>query len=220
MMEKLCVVIPMKSPERSKQRLAAHLPAEQRKQLALMLFENTLAFFKQYFPKLDVLVISESCDVLQQAKSYGAMTLFEAGAEGLNDALERACQWVTSAGYRSQMIVPGDIAMLDPKEIQQLLDGTKEHQVVIAVAKDGGTNALLTSPPDAIGFHYGKESARHHQEAARQQMLSCSCLHLVHLSLDIDQSDDLKKAALAQPNVFTFKMQETNEIDIEERQYA
>ncbi|MBJ7537311.1 2-phospho-L-lactate guanylyltransferase [Marinomonas transparens] len=200
--DKLCVVIPMKSPQRAKQRLANRLSDSGREKLALSLFDNTLAFFQQHFPMLDVLVVSESLDVLNLAQSYQTNTLFDDGAKGLNGALDFACDWVTKSGYDSQLIVPSDIAVLDPEEINLLIHAAQKAQVVIAVAKDGGTNALLTSPPDAIDFEYGKNSAAAHKHHARSKQLICRSVHFTNLALDIDHSEDLEAAVLRQPERF------------------
>ncbi|WP_417528164.1 2-phospho-L-lactate guanylyltransferase [Marinomonas shanghaiensis] len=200
--DKLCVVIPMKSPKRSKQRLVGSLSDAARESLSLTLFENTLAFFQRHFPMLDVLVVSESLDVLAIAQTYEANTLFDDGGNGLNGALDFACDWVKKSGYDSQLIVPSDIAVLDPKEITTLMTAIHDAQVVIAVAKDGGTNALLTSPPDAIQFEYGCDSAAVHQANALNNRLACRSLHLSNLALDIDQSEDLQVAVIRQPERF------------------
>ena len=200
--DKLCVVIPMKSPQRSKQRLANSMSNEARESLSLNLFHNTLAFFREHFPMLDVLVVSESLDVLGLAQSYEANTLFDDGEKGLNGALAFACDWVKQSGYDSQLIIPGDIAVLNPEEISQLIDAAKDTQVVIAVAKDGGTNALLTSPPDAINFEYGSNSAIAHKNNANAKQLDSQSLHFTNLALDIDHSDDLKKAVMQAPKKF------------------
>jgi 2-phospho-L-lactate guanylyltransferase len=202
LMDKLCVVIPMKSPQRSKQRLAGSLSDASRESLSLNLFQNTLNFFQQNFPMLDVLVVSESLEVLGLAQSYEANTLFDDGMNGLNGALRFACDWVKQSGYDSQLIIPGDIAVLDPKEILELIDAAQDTEVVIAVAKDGGTNALLTSPPDAIDFEYGKASASAHESNAANKKLICRSLHFTNLALDIDHSEDLHTAVVQQPERF------------------
>lgn len=200
--DKLCVVIPMKSPKRSKQRLVGSLSDTARESLSLTLFENTLVFFQRHFPMLDVLVVSESLDVLALAQTYEANTLFDDGENGLNGALDFACDWVKKTGYDSMLIVPSDIAMLDPAEFVALMSAANDASVVIAVAKDGGTNALLTSPPDAIQFEYGCDSASAHQANALNNRLACRSLHLRNLALDIDQGDDLNVAVTRQPERF------------------
>jgi 2-phospho-L-lactate guanylyltransferase len=202
LIDKLCVVIPMKAPKRSKQRLVGSLSDAARESLSLTLFENTLAFFQRHFPMLDVLVVSESLDVLAIAQTYEANTLFDDGGNGLNGALDFACDWVKQTGYDSMLIVPSDIAMLDPAEFVALMLAAKDACVVIAVAKDGGTNALLTSPPDAIQFAYGCDSAEVHQANALNNRLACRSFHLSNLALDIDQSEDLQVAVIRQPERF------------------
>ena len=219
LMDKLCVVIPMKSPQRSKQRLASSLSDASRESLSLNLFRNTLDFFQQHFPMLDVLVVSESLEVLTLAQSYEANTLFDDGANGLNGALRFACDWVKQSGYDSQLIIPGDIAVLDPTEIVTLIDAAQESQVVIAVAKDGGTNALLTSPPDAIDFEYGKASASAHKANAINKHLKYHCLHFTNLALDIDHSEDLQTALIQEPERFK-AWQECFISPIKEHRYA
>ncbi len=202
MLKKLCVVIPMKAPQRAKQRLASYLSDFSRKKLALDLFESTLVFFNREFASLDVLVVSDFGEILTLAKQYGAFCLFDEGDTGLNGALNSACRWVTAFGYLHQLIIPGDIAWLDSREIYTLLMAACDSDVVIVEAKDGGTNALLTTPPNAIAFRYGVRSALSHHQQAVQQALSCCFLQLPHLSLDIDQSDDLELAILQQPKRF------------------
>ena len=224
LIDKLCVVIPMKSPKRSKQRLVGSLPDAARESLSLTLFENTLAFFQRHFPMLDVLVVSESLEVLSIAQSYEANTLFDDGEKGLNSALDFACDWVKQSGYDSQLIVPSDIAALDPEEIIALMKAAHDAPVVIAVAKDGGTNALLTSPPDAIHFEYGCDSASAHKANAMNNRLVCRSLHLANLALDIDHSEDLQVAVIRQPERFKAWRDSgplfINKSHIKERHYA
>jgi 2-phospho-L-lactate guanylyltransferase len=219
LIDKLCVVIPMKSPTRSKQRLVGSLSDSSRESLSLTLFQNTLAFFKRHFPMLDVLVVSESLDVLSLAQSYETNTLFDDGSKGLNGALDFACDWVKQSGYDSQLIVPSDIAVLDYQEITSLIAAINEAQVVIAVAKDGGTNALLTSPPDAIDFQYGYESASAHKANALNNRLVCRSLHFDNLALDIYHSEDLQMAVIRQPKRFK-AWKEPSLLPTKEHQYA
>lgn len=199
-MNKLCIVIPMKSPSRSKQRLASCLLDQERETLAIGLFTNTLAFFHYHFPELPVLVVSESEYVLKLAENYGALTLFDSGVDGLNGALTSATNWIMNAGFTRQLIIPSDIALLERSEINTLLRAANVNQVVIARAKDGGTNALLLSPPNVIPFSYGQDSANLHEQKAKDKDCACSMLHLENFSLDIDNQRDLYQAAKYQPH--------------------
>lgn len=202
-MNKLCVVIPMKSPVRSKQRLANFLLDDERRSLATALFIDTLAFFHDHFPDTHVLVVSESKHILKLANSFGAHSLFDDGFGGLNKALESATQWVKKSGFNHQLIIPGDIALLELSEINEILSASDSADVVLAVAKDGGTNALLTSPPDAVSYSYGENSAALHAQSAIKNNRTCVCLELEHIALDIDLKEDLYQAAKQQPARFS-----------------
>jgi hypothetical protein len=63
---------------------------------------------------------------------------------------------------------------------------------VIAESADGGTNALLLSPPDAIPFGFGPRSAAIHEAAARTTGLTAKRLRLPFLSRDLDTPSDLR----------------------------
>ncbi|MBY4677012.1 2-phospho-L-lactate guanylyltransferase [Marinobacterium arenosum] len=187
------IVIPMKDPAAAKQRLSQALDDRQRSRLALELFEETLYFFSNHFPQLHLLVVTDSRRIRDIADRFGHRVLLEPAADGLNSAIERATDWSLRHQFRQQLVVPADIAELDAGEIRQLLaslDG--QRGVVIAEAKDLGTNALLCAPPDAIPFRFGRHSARAHQRQALKAGLPCRRLRLARLSQDIDQPQDLR----------------------------
>mgnify|MGYP000433104431 CR=1 FL=1 len=188
----LNVVIPMKDPADAKQRLSDALSDDQRSQLALELFEDTLHFFSSYFPHLHVLVVTASPRIRDITDRFGHSVLLEPNAAGLNTAIQRATDWSLRYQYQQQLVIPADIAELDADEIQQLLASLTDYPaVVLAEAKDQGTNALLCSPPDAIPFRFGQRSAQRHQQEAQKRAIHCRRLSLTQLSQDIDQPQDL-----------------------------
>jgi hypothetical protein len=71
--------------------------------------------------------------------------------------------------------------------------------VIIAPAHDGGTNALVVSPPDAMPFAYGPDSCAAHQKAAAGGGLSCLIMPLPSLLYDVDRSADLNARLGARP---------------------
>ena len=185
----ICVVIPMKHPVQSKMRLNRALSDEQRAALAIHLFRNTLEFFRREFPQLTLLVVTPSAWVAATARQFGCEILLETSPAGLNQALVRATRWSLRNRFSRQLIIPADIEQLKRDEVLRLL--AEPAQVVIANARDGGTNALLCTPPDAIPFCYGEQSGREHARAAARLQLSCARLTLNYLSADIDHPQDL-----------------------------
>ena len=191
-MPKLNILIPMKDPRQSKQRLKPVLSDKLRQHLALSLFENSLRFFQTYFREYHLSVITPSSMIASLTRSYGFHALLErSDISGLNQALAQAQAWSLAQGFDAQLILPADIADLRVAEMTRLLACQSRQGVVIVPSQDGGTNALLTSPIDAIPLAYGPESAAKHQALALAGEYSCQMLDLAGLSRDIDMPLDL-----------------------------
>jgi 2-phospho-L-lactate guanylyltransferase len=94
-------------------------------------------------------------------------------------------------------LLPGDCPLLDPAELDAALERMRSGRVAIVPDRHGtGTNALLLSPPDAIGPAFGPESCARHADRARRAGHEVAIEPLDSLSLDVDTPDDL--AALAE----------------------
>ena len=192
-MHKLCVVIPMKDPAFSKQRLSPHLPASVRKALAIKLFKKTIMSLNGSFPQWQKLVVTPSLYIADLATSLGCKVIFEAKGSNLNTALTQATEWSMSKGFSHQLILPADIARLEEKELNSIAAlASGDTSVVIGSAYDGGTNALCTTPPNAIDFAFGKSSSYEHHQAAMEKGLKCVTVQPKYLSQDIDHPDDLR----------------------------
>ncbi|EPJ43728.1 MAG: hypothetical protein OFPI_41860 [Osedax symbiont Rs2] len=190
----LCIVIPMKDPSQSKSRLSSVLDNSERQSLALNLFRQTLAFLCQHFPQLGTLVVTPANSIAAIAGEYGCQVLLEPAARGLNSALDSAAVHCTALGYSSQLVLPADIVALDQREFERLLDCPRETpSVVICPALDGGTNALLSTPPQAIPFSYGNNSSLSHYHSAKQLNVARQFINLDKLALDLDNPSDLQR---------------------------
>jgi 2-phospho-L-lactate guanylyltransferase (CobY/MobA/RfbA family) len=63
--------------------------------------------------------------------------------------------------------------------------------ITIAPSPDGGTNALLLHPPDAIPFHFGRNSFAHHSASASEAGFTIRSVTSQGLQTDIDMPQDL-----------------------------
>lgn len=188
----VAIAILMKDPATAKTRLSPVLANDARERLALLLFENTLQFFKRTHPGGPIGVVTASQETAAIGKKYGASVIEETGTGGINAAASCAGEWAIGIGAASLLVVHADIATLVDEEVDRLLAARERHQVVIGVSADGGTNALLLTPPDAIPFCYGRNSANAHEAAARKSGRSWEKLQLAYLSRDIDTPQDLR----------------------------
>lgn len=188
----VAIAILMKDPATAKTRLSPVLANDARERLALLLFENTLQFFKRTHADNPIGVVTASQETAAIGKKYGASIIKETGTGGINVAASHASEWAIGIGATSLLVVHADIATLVDEEVDRLLAARERHQVVIGVSADGGTNALLLTPPDAIPFCYGRNSANAHEAAAHKGGRSWEKLQLAYLSRDIDTPQDLR----------------------------
>lgn len=196
MLMKTLVVIPVRDFADAKSRLEPLLEPSRREGLARWLCERTLMFFRDRMPEQDVLVVTACETIAQLASSYGAAVLREPYASGMSAAAQLAAEWSCAHGYDSQLLIPADIAQLDEVELRTLINHPRPvPSVLISPAHDRGTNALLTTPPNVLPFHFGPYSSDQHRNAAQQRGITCSLVHLPKLRFDIDTPDDLAHLA-------------------------
>jgi len=189
----IAAVILMKDPAEAKSRLKAALDGDARAELALLLFDNTLGFLLTAHDG-PVAVATGSAAIAERSAARGAVVLRETVAGGINAAAGLGRAWATEIGAEALLVLHADIPVLARDELAQLLAAGQRAEVVIAASRDGGTNALLLSPPDAIAFCFGPDSATAHEAAARACGKSVERLQLTHLSRDLDRPEDLAEA--------------------------
>lgn len=189
----VAAAILMKDPADAKTRLRPALPNDAREKLALLLFDNTLDFLLAAHSG-PVGVVTPSPTIAERVSARGAVVVEESPGGDINAAARLAAVWAITAGAASLLLIHADIPTLSAFELEQLLAAGRRVSVAIAPSRDGGTNALLVSPPDAIPFAFGKDSATAHEAAGIARSLTVERLRLPHLSRDVDQPEDLAEA--------------------------
>lgn len=191
----LAVAILMKDPADAKTRLRPALASDAREKLALALFAHTLSFFTQRFEsdKLKhVGVVTDSERIAEMARAGGAEVIPDARCGGINGAARQAAQWARAREAASLLLMHADIPTLARKEVAELIAAGERHAVALARSADGGTNALMVSPPEAIPFCFGKGSAAAHLWAAKAAGASAVAMDFPFLSQDLDTPGDLR----------------------------
>ncbi len=99
---------------------------------------------------------------------------------------------VTARGADAMLTLPADLPLLTADDILQLYDlALSDVEVAIAPSHDGGTNALLLCPPDAIEFAFGEDSFRRHLEQAASSGRRYAIYRSETLDRDLDLPGDL-----------------------------
>lgn len=189
----LWAIVPVKPLRLGKSRLAKVLTQDERADLNRRLLAHTLDTLKA-IPEIDqVLVTSRDPAALALAREHGARTVQENGAPQLNAALARATIVAQNYVTRGVLVIPADLPLITPEDVQAMLERAKDSPVVV-VAPDRhhkGTNALLVCPAGLIEYDFGPGSFQRHCELARQAGARLEIIELPSLALDVDLPEDL-----------------------------
>jgi 2-phospho-L-lactate/phosphoenolpyruvate guanylyltransferase len=189
---KLWLLLPIKPFGVGKGRLATVLSRPARAQLSQQMLAHVLTQTQAANVLAGTLVISRDPMALAQAVDAGALAVREKG-RGLNDALSQARAVAVAHGAQAILALPADLPLLTVADVQHLAAAASAgNGVVIAPSRDGGTNALLLRPPQAIDFAFGPESAARHQALAQAAGLNCQLVESPTLAFDVDWPADLK----------------------------
>ena len=138
-----CVaLIPVRDFRTGKSRLAQTLVENARNQLGRWMLERVLKAVGAADRIDEIVVLSDSAEVLTLAGEYGAIGLFEKSG-GLNNDLEIGRSWARQKNARSLFIVHGDLPFLTSEEVNSFLEaariasGNIERDIRIARSKDG-----------------------------------------------------------------------------------
>ncbi|NJD64021.1 MAG: 2-phospho-L-lactate guanylyltransferase [Chloroflexi bacterium] len=187
----LPVLIPAKGLGKAKGRLAGVLSAEERKSLALITLETVL---RAAGPRAVVLTPDER--VAAHVGGRGRVLLEVAGAGGLNPQLDLAVATLMADGTVTTrlLILHADLPLATAGAIQTLDDlGTGANTAVLVESGDGGTNAMLLSPPGRFALAYGPGSFAKHRAAAEAAGMVVVTNQNRELTLDLDKPDDLRE---------------------------
>ena len=187
-------ILPVKPLRQAKSRLARALKPPTRAALVRAIFSRTLDVIAQVERIAGTIVVSRDVTILELARQrQGVIGLAEAES-GLNPAITQGAVWAQAHGGESILIVPVDLPLITPADLEALIDlATEPRGLVIAPDRhDDGTNLLLVRPPDAIQFAYGASSFNAHRAQAIERGLRVHEYRSPTTAFDIDVPDDLE----------------------------
>lgn len=203
----LWAIVPVKPLRRGKSRLAKVLSTDERAILNQTMLANTLRVLMDVKEIDQVVVISKDSAVLALARDFNARTVQEDGRSHLNLALRRATVVADMYGATGVLILPADLPLLSVEALRDMIQhlGKPPSLVIAPDRRRDGTNALLISPTDLIGYHYGPGSFNRHCELANRVGAHVAVVERQELDLDLDLPEDLdylKHLELTKPLFF------------------
>lgn len=196
-------VVPVKDTAAAKQRLASALPPNLRQELALAMLEDVLAALANVTELAGRIIVTTDLAAARLAARYRFQCHTDGAADGHTGAVMAAARLLAEmSGNIGMLTLPGDIPLVTPAEIEQLIAAHRQSYrqgapaFTIAPSHDEhGSNAILMSPPDAVPLRFGDDSFFPHLAAAEACGIAPTVLHLPGIALDIDNPIDLAHLA-------------------------
>lgn len=193
------ILIGLKRLADAKTRLGPDVPALRRRELMLAMLAVVVAAARDSGIGAVALATSEP-SAPGLAAELGVTLAGDAGLSW-NEGLVHALRSIEPppAGV---LYLAADLPLLTADELVAFVRAAPPRGVAIARARDGGTNALLVAPADALVPHFGSHrSASVHERLARAAGLASVVVDLPGLALDVDTVADAEDAGLIAPPV-------------------
>jgi 2-phospho-L-lactate guanylyltransferase len=184
-------VVPVKSLLKSKTRLSNFFTFQERTLFTLAMLQDVLNALKSSSVNKTVVISSDST-VERFVKNFGMTFLMET-QDGLNQALNQATKWCVRNAAEWVLVLPADVPLITSKDINQLAKLALNDSVVISPSRNGGTNALLQTPPGVISPSFGSDSFKKHICKALAKHVRTKIYVSTNVMLDIDSEKDLQQ---------------------------
>lgn len=190
---KTIALIPLRSLNDGKRRLAEVLTIDERRSLVLQLWQRAHAALIASGGIDRVAVVTPDPALIEVVARNGVQTILQDGL-GLNAGLEQARDVLMAdrISFRLLVVLP-DLPLVEGSDIAGLLRCGDRATIAIASDRHGvGTNALLMPRPRAIPFCFGPNSLDRHVSAAIARGWAIARYDAPGTAIDLDTPDDLR----------------------------
>lgn len=185
--ERAAVLVPIKSFDQAKGRLASRLDEGRRRRLAHVLAQGVV----RAAAPTPCYVVCDDDEVAREATLWGARVVWSP-TEGLNASVTAATERLRSAGHDHVVVAHGDLAFAPA-----LAPGAFDHLIVpgeirlVTDAAGDGTNVASVPLDLAWRFGYGAGSCDRHVDEARRLGRHVEVVRDDPLGRDLDTENDL-----------------------------
>lgn len=190
-------VVPLKSPDNAKSRLAQVLAPSARRTLFFAMAEHVLRALAATPGVERILVVTSSPEVGRFADALGVQVLHQLHEAGT----AQACRFALGSGLLDArapvLFVSGDLPLASGSELGALLRRAQSvpPTPAIVIAPDRhrqGTNVLWCSGVNVVTPSFGAGSFVRHIERARATQVAVAIHEATDLALDVDEAADLQ----------------------------
>lgn len=188
------ILVPVKNSATAKQRLAAVLDQASRTRLAQAMLHDVVSALHEWTDRPQVALVTGDPYAVGLAKEYGFEVIADPDNPGETGAIEMATRVCVGRGAESTLVIPADIPLIQPWELEEIMKHTPAEGSVLVPAADGrGTNAALRRPANLFPLRFGNDSFKPHHAAAQATGKPCVVLKLPGIAVDVDNPEDLQQ---------------------------
>lgn len=189
-------ILPVKTLPAAKTRLHEAVGEPTRGELAAAMAEDVMSALCEVRGIEWIVVVTAEARAAAPARALGAEVVTDEDESGQSAAVRQGIARAVALGAERVLCVPGDCPALDPDDVEHLLlrmPAVGRSEVVVVPDRHGtGTNALLLTPPAAIGPSFGPGSCERHLRLAGESGAASRLAHPPSLLLDVDTGADLQ----------------------------
>lgn len=182
-------IVPVKSLQRTKSRLAAILTPTERVALTLQLLTRQLQVLSQVESLAGTLVVSRDLIVAEHAREQGCLVLAEEVDSDLNGAVSEARDILANEAIDHLLILPSDLPLISAEALQTMF-GFRPKAAICSDRHGTGTNALLIPSNPHFQFQFGINSFHKHQAEFARHQIAFRSLSIPAIAFDLDTPID------------------------------
>lgn len=188
------ILVPIKNTASAKQRLAGALEQNLRTQLARAMLHDVLSTLHEWKGRPSVGIVTGDPYATNLAQEFGFTVIPDLDNPGETSAIEMATRVCVERGEDSTLVIPADIPLIQPWELEEILKNAPSEGSVLVPAGDGrGTNAAYRRPANLFPLRFGNDSFKPHHAAAQATGKPCVVLNLPGIAVDVDNPEDLEQ---------------------------
>jgi len=188
------LLLPVKDLKNAKKRLMSVLTPEERFGLAEAMLADTIRAVQGVRAAEKIFVVTNYEPVMDLAEKNGWEVLREERQISESDSVDAASRICEERGVRNLLRLPLDLPLVQPGDIDELLNvECTSPALVIVPSRDGtGTNAMLRTPPTLFPSHFGNGSFSKHLAEAGRAGARIIVRRNSRLEMDVDDAADLR----------------------------
>ncbi len=190
----VCAVVPIRDIATSKSRLADILAGDERKALVAAMAQDVIMALKNC-PAIDhVIVATDDPQAGRLAKKLNCKVWPQGQRAGLSATMNHAASRLKSRHVSTMLSVHADLPLANAAAFGHLMKHLENspHVLIVPSPIDGGSNVIVTTPPDMLTFQYGHDSYHRHLDYCQSRGIPVITVRDDDLGVDIDTKADMR----------------------------